>query len=77
MNNRTVARFFLSKKNALYLLKVFSINLVVLGIFIIKSTHTDTLKLSCNGPQIFSLYGWFCLFLNILNRRDPFEGAMH
>ena len=37
MYNRTVARFFLSKKKTHYLLTVFSVNLVVLGVFIIKS----------------------------------------
>ena len=62
MNNRTVARFFLSKKNTLYLLKVFSINVVVLGIFIIKSTTHKYVKIKLQWPSDFQ-FVWLVLFV--------------
>ena len=55
-----VARFFLSKKNPQYSLKVFSINLVVLGVFIIKS-HNHA-KIKVQWPSDFQVV-WLVMFV--------------
>ena len=77
MQNRTVARFFLSKKNTHYLLKVFSVNLVVLGIFIIQSTTYKHATIKLQWPSDFQVV-WLVMFVpEYFEQKDPFEGAMY